>query len=164
MKRWIGLTLLLALLPVLSHASDWRPGPDAIAGFWKTAGGGAIIRIEATQGRFPGHIVWLQQDHYPADDKQGMGGQAIVDRHNPDPDKRDRPVVGLQMIKDLDYHVSDNDRVEWTNGRVYDADRGRWFDCYVWLADRDHLKLHGYIGIRVLGRTTTWTRVTDPRS
>lgn len=164
MKRALATSLLLALLPLLSQAADGVADPHAITGFWQTAGGGAVIRIEAADGRFPGRIVWLQQDHYPADDKQGMGGQAIVDRHNSDPDKRNRPVIGLQMIKDLDYHVSDNDRAEWTDGRIYDTDRGRWFDCYIWLADPDHLKLHGYVGMRALGRTTTWTRVDDPRA
>ena len=29
------------------------------------------------------------------------------------------------------------------------------------LVDRDTLKLRGYIGISLFGRTDTWTRVTD---
>lgn len=164
MKCWVRVSLLLALLPVLSQASDQVARPGVIAGFWQTAGGDAVIRIEAAHGQFPGRIVWLKEDRYPADDEQGMGGQAIVDRHNPDPDKRDRPVIGLQIIRKLDYRVTDKGRAEWSGGRVYDMDRGRWFDCYIWLADHDHLKLHGYLGIRALGRTTTWIRVADPRS
>lgn len=163
MKTRLALALLSIAWPVACLAEPPLAAPEAIAGFWQTAGGGAIIHITASDGRFPGRIAWLKQDHYPPDDAQGMGGQPVVDRHNDDPAKRDRPLIGLQMIKNLDYHVTDNDRAEWANGRVYDSDRGRWFDCYIRLADPDHLKLHGYIGIRALGRTTTWTRVANPR-
>jgi len=172
MRRWIGVIAFAALLPVcmtVGQAAETPAEPmppEAIEGFWEIDGGGAVIHIQVEDGpdgaQFPGRIAWLEDDHYPADDDQGMGGAPVVDRHNPDPSRRDQPMLGLQMIKDLDYHVTDNDRAEWADGRVYDSDRGRWFDCYIWLADANHLKLHGYIGFRPLGRTTTWTRVPDP--
>lgn len=161
MRRLIAAILLAV---VCASASGAPASPDAITGFWRTADGGAVVHITNEHDDFVARIVWLKQARYPADDAQGMGGRRILDRHNPDAAKRDRPVIGLRMIKDLNYHVSDNDRARWKDGRVYDPDRGKWFDCDLWLADRDHLKLHGYIGIRMLGRTTTWTRVADPRT
>lgn len=162
MTRCVGLFVAILCLPLLAHAHAALP-PSAIDGFWKTEGGEAIIQIRAIDGRFPGRIVWLEDDHYPLDDSHGMGGQSVVDRHNPDAAKRNRSLIGLQTIRNLDYHVSDNNRAEWANGQIYDPDRGRWFHCYVRLEDVDHLKLHGYVGFRLLGRTTTWTRVADPR-
>lgn len=140
------------------------PAPGAITGYWRTNKGGAVIHITAKDDHFSGRIVWLKTNRYPPDDPLGMGGQAIVDRENPHPAKRDRPMLGLRLIKGLHYHVLDNNRARWEDGRVYDADRGQWYDCKLWLADSDHLKLHGYVGIPVLGRTTTWTRVADPRT
>lgn len=162
MTRCVGLFITILCLSSLAHAHDALP-PSAIDGFWKTAGGEAIIQIRARDGRFPGRIVWLEDARYSLDDPQDMGGQAVVDRHNPDADKRDRPLIGLQTIRNLDYHVSDKNRAEWADGQIYDPDRGRWFHCYVRLEDADHLKLHGYVGFRLIGRTTTWIRVTDPR-
>lgn len=169
--RTIGLSLvwlagLMVAAPVAVAASD-TPGKvwpaDAIVGFWQTSDGGAVIEITpAGQGTYDGHIVWLREARYPADDKRGMAGQPIVDRENPDPAKRDRPLVGLPLVTDLDYHVDDNDHARWTDGRVYDPERGRWFRCRVRLADRTHLKLHGYLGLPVFGKTTTWARVADP--
>lgn len=153
------VALVMASMAVLADV----PAPDAIAGFWRTEKGGAIIHVVDDHGKFAARIVWLKQARYPADDPHGMAGQPLVDRHNPDPGKRDRPMIGLRMIKDLDYHVLHNDRARWENGRVYDPDRGKWFDCDLWLADPNHLKLRGYVGIRALGKTTTWTRVADPR-
>ncbi|MDA3922655.1 MAG: DUF2147 domain-containing protein [Salinisphaera sp.] len=156
-----GLLFLLAFIPGLAVAA--LP-PSAIAGFWKTAGGEAIIKIQAQDGRFPGRIVWLRDARYPPDDPQGRGGQAVTDQQNPDVAKRARLLIGMKTLKNLNYRVSDDDQAEWVDGRVYDPERGRWFHCRVRLADPDHLKLHGYIGIPLIGRTTTWTRVDDPRS
>ncbi|MGN8157935.1 DUF2147 domain-containing protein [Salinisphaera sp. RV14] len=155
----LATALVLASMTALADA----PPPAAIVGFWRTAKGGAVIHMVEEQGGFLARVVWLESDRYPADDPQGMGGQPLVDRHNPDPSKRDRPMIGLRLIKGLDYRVLASDRARWENGRVYDPDRGKWFDCYLWLADHRHLKLHGYVGIPALGRTTTWTRVPDPR-
>lgn len=160
MKHAVWVAALWLALPAIVWA---QPAPrDAIEGYWRTADGGAIVHITVDGGHFPARIVWLKQDHYPADDAQGMGGQAIVDRHNPDPDKQDRPVVGLRLIKDLDYHVLDNGQARWEHGRVYNPDNGKWYHCYLRMADHDHLKLHGYIGLPILGHTTTWTRVAAP--
>ena len=158
------IAALVLLWPVLALA-EARP-PEAIAGFWQTEGDEAVIQIRVEGHDFPGTIVWLAEDHYPADDPRGMGGQIVVDRDNPDPAKRNRPLIGLTLLKNLDYHVSSNDpdnaEARWINGRIYDSERGKWYDCNLWLADADHLKVHGYIGVPLLGKTTTWTRVADP--
>ncbi|RJS93965.1 DUF2147 domain-containing protein [Salinisphaera sp. Q1T1-3] len=160
--RPVAALALLWLVVVPVTALGKALPAAAIAGFWRTEGGEAIIRIDAHAGHFPGRLAWLAEDHYPADDDQGMGGQPVVDRHNPDPAKRNRRLLGLKIIKNLDYHVGDDQQAHWVNGRIYDTERGKWFDCRIQLADRDHLKLRGYIGLPVLGRTTTWTRVPDP--
>ncbi|MGB7756292.1 MAG: DUF2147 domain-containing protein [Salinisphaera sp.] len=160
--RWLALAAALLVAPAAALARG--AAPDAIAGFWRTEQGGAVIQVVDDHDDFAARIVWLKTTRYPPDDPQGMGGMPLVDRHNPDPSKRHRPMIGLRMIKQLDYHVSDNDRARWENGRVYDPDQGKWFDCYLWLADHNHLKLHGYVGIPALGKTTTWTRVPDPRT
>lgn len=161
MRRVVLGVCLIGMLALSLAAGATQPR-DAIAGYWRTEGGEAIIHIQARKNRFPGTIAWLAETHYPADDPKGMGGQAVVDRHNPDPGKRDRSLIGLQMIKNLHYHVDDNHQAHWEDGRIYDSERGKWYDCTLWLADHDHLKVHGYIGVTLLGRTTTWVRVDDP--
>lgn len=94
---------------------------------------------------------------------QGQGrGQPLLDRHNPDPRRRNRPLVGLSLIRDLRYRVDAAHGARWRGGTVYDPERGRWFRCYLRLADARHLKMHGYAGMHLFGRTTVWTRVAAP--
>ena len=135
--------------------------PDAITGYWRTEGGEAVFEILARGDSYAGRIVWLREPDYPADDPQGMGGQPIVDRNNPDPAQRDRPLLGLELLTGLRYR-RERGNARWHDGRIYNSENGKLYRCHVWLADDDHLKLRGYIGRPILGATTTWTRVPAP--
>jgi uncharacterized protein (DUF2147 family) len=52
---------------------------------------------------------------------------------------------------------------KWTAGRIYDPNSGHSYHCSVELEGNDRLKLHGYIGIPLLGRNETWTRYLGNR-
>jgi len=161
------LAYLLACTPLLAVA---QAAPDAIVGFWQTQGGDAVIEIAATDAtgkaststRYQGQLAWLRERRYPADDPQGMADQPVADRHNPNPALRERPLLGLTLLTGLHYRTREDDDAQWVDGRIYDTENGKHYDCIVWLVDDDHLKLRGYVGIELLGRTTTWTRVPDP--
>ncbi|MES1924624.1 hypothetical protein T31B1_04835 [Salinisphaera sp. T31B1] len=159
----------MALVLWLPATTAWADEPampgQAISGFWQTEQGEAVVEIRADPDTqtYSGRLVWLRQARYLQDDPRGIGGQRVVDRHNPDPDRRTRPLLGLTLLTGLAYHPQARDgRGQWQSGRIYDTENGKHYDCYVWLADAEHLKLHGYVGVRLLGRTTTWTRVADP--
>src|SRR5690606_38930858 len=91
---------------------------------------------------------------YAADDPEA--GKAKHDRNNPDDDKKADPILGLKMLHGFTY---DADAGKWTDGKVYDPNNGKTYSCEMSL-DGDTLNVRGYIGIRALGRTTVWTRVT----
>jgi uncharacterized protein (DUF2147 family) len=46
----------------------------------------------------------------------------------------------------------------WSYGHIVDPASGKVYKCNIWLEGND-LKVRGYIGISVLGRTQTWHRV-----
>jgi uncharacterized protein (DUF2147 family) len=46
----------------------------------------------------------------------------------------------------------------WSGGFIYDPNSGKTYRCKLKLKDRNTLKLRGYIGISLLGRTDVWTR------
>jgi uncharacterized protein (DUF2147 family) len=48
---------------------------------------------------------------------------------------------------------------EWKNGDFYDPQSGKTYSGYMYLKDRNTLKLRGYVGFSFLGRTETWTSV-----
>ncbi len=121
---------------------------DAIKGYWYTKNKIAKIKIYKKRGKYHGKIVWLLQPKY-------KNGKKKIDRHNPDPKKRKRPLIGLVILKNLEY---DGD-YEWEDGEIYDPNNGKSYSCEVSLEDNgDKLKVRGYIGISLIGRTQIWTK------
>lgn len=149
----IGL-VLLGGLGSTAIAND----ADAILGLWATErneAGQAYILISKKNGIYQGEIVWLEQ---PYGDRKG-GGWPKVDRNNPDPSLRDRPLLGLRVAKGFSYA---GDRV-WKNGMTYDPDTGRTYKCRMRLTRRGFLEVRGYIGFPLLGNTTKLARPAEAR-
>lgn len=73
---------------------------------------------------------------------------------------KDRPVVGLQILWGLRKTSAGNSGVEWTGGQVLDPENGKIYHCLLTLADNGQtLRLRGYIGFSLFGRTQRWLRV-----
>lgn len=152
---WASLCGCLAL-----HAQSPVPdGSSAIVGDWLVASRDAIIRIEREGDGYAGRIVWQLHDTYGPEDGPALAGKTVTDRHNPDPLLRSRPLAGLRLLWGLHY---DPDGRKWVGGRVYDSDDGKTYHCEIRLLDRDRLSLRGYIGVPLLGGSTTWTRTQAP--
>ncbi len=153
MPRTIWL-LALALLLVAAVPASAQNG-DAIVGQWLNAKGTAHIDIYQTGGKYFGKIVWLKEPVYPPDDKKGMAGQEKVDRENPDPSKRKQPIIDLVILRDFVF-ASGN---RWEKGQIYDPENGKDYKCKMTLVSPDKLAVRGFIGISLIGRTESWTRV-----
>lgn len=155
-----GKLMLVLLLTVtgLGFAAD---NSDAILGVWATSpkdeGGQAHVKIYKENGEFEGKIIWLAEPVYPPGDKDA--GQVKFDRENPDPALRERPVMGLVIVKGFSYQGDD----DWGGGTIYDPAKGKTYKSKAHLTDNGQvLKLRGYVGIPLFGRTTEWTRVKEP--
>ena len=118
MKRAVPvLFLTLLLLVPLALAAD----EDKILGIWATPENDCKIEIFKSGSKYYGRIVWLKEPLYPADDDGGMAGRPVVDRQNPNPDLRSRPLIGLQLIEGFTY-VGKN---VWEKGTIYNPDNGK---------------------------------------
>ncbi len=120
---------------------------DAIVGVWKNGTGKGHIQIFKQDGKYYGKIVWLK-------DNKDTEGKPKVDRKNTDPQKRSRPIIGMVMMRDFKYNDG-----EWTNGRIYNPSDGKEYKAYMKLNENNTLAVRGYMGISLLGKTDTWTRV-----
>jgi uncharacterized protein (DUF2147 family) len=67
---------------------------------------------------------------------------------------KDKPILGLVVIKGL---TKDGD--EYTDGDILDPNKGKLYSCTIKLDGKDKLKVRGYMGVSLLGRTQVWTRV-----
>ena len=65
-----------------------------------------------------------------------------------------KPILGLTVIKGL---KKDGD--EYNGGHILDPKHGKLYKCYLNLENEDKLKIRGYIGISLFGRTQYWHRV-----
>jgi uncharacterized protein (DUF2147 family) len=80
-------------------------------------------------------------------------GKPKVDRNNPENSKQNQPIIGLVILKNFRF---DDD--EWQEGTIYDPESGKTYDCNLTLKDKNTLRVRGYIGISLFGRTEKWTR------
>jgi len=140
------LCLSLLTIPLLSIAETPAAG-DAILGIWFNAEKDAKIEVYKVDGKYCGKVVWLKNPN----DTQG---KPKTDIENPDPKLRNRPRLGLVVLTDLK-HAGGN---SYEKGRIYDPKKGKTYACQAELANPRLLKLRGYIGISLIGRTSEWTR------
>lgn len=148
---WILLLLLLTTFSVL--AAEPVAGADRILGLWVTDKGAAHVEIYRENDLYHGRIVWLAEPLYPAGDAET--GQPKHDRNNPDSAQRAQPILGLQIMRM--FHASEAGR--WEGGTIYDPDNGETYSCKLWLTDDGTLKVRGYVGFSLFGRTTEWLPV-----
>ena len=142
------MKLILLLSILLSAASvSAPPSADAIVGVWANGSGKGHIQIYKTGNKYNGKIVWLKEPN-------GKDGQPKVDRHNPDPSKRARQVMGMVMLRNFVF-----DDGEWTDGYIYNPQDGKEYKAYIKMNNSNEIAVRGYMGISLIGKTDTWTRV-----
>jgi uncharacterized protein (DUF2147 family) len=156
-----GLTMAGAILVVLaalgtaaSREVESRPAASPV-GVWYAEGGAAKVALRDCGGALCGQVVWLRS---PFDEH----GCELRDRYNPEGSLRQRPVLGLEILRGLERSPA-ADGV-WTDGAIYDPGSGRTYRATLTVADENRLELRGYVGIPLLGRTATWFRVGSERA
>jgi uncharacterized protein (DUF2147 family) len=149
-----GPALLFSI--VLAGAVMLSPAPaiagDAASpiGTWLTEKGGADVKIATCDvGKLCGSIVWIKQ---PLD----AHGQPKVDSKNPDESLRSRKILGLPILTGF---VSSGDGSVWKDGFIYNPDDGKTYRCTLTVVDDHTLRVRGYVGISLFGKTQVWTRV-----
>jgi uncharacterized protein (DUF2147 family) len=142
--RIASLILITSLISTVAHPQNKA---EDIIGIWLTGGKEpAKIQIYKAGEKFYGKIIWLRN---PTEN-----GKQRVDGNNPVKEKRSNPIIGLVMLKDFRF----NGDSEWKGGDIYDPESGKTYSSYMYLKDKNRLKVRGYVGISLLGRTETWVK------
>lgn len=68
--------------------------------------------------------------------------------------RKGKKVIGMIVLSGLT--KSGN---EWSGGKILDPKNGKEYDCYISMENADKLKVRGYMGFSMLGRTQYWTRL-----
>ena len=66
---------------------------------------------------------------------------------------KNKPILGLEILTGLE-----KDDNEWSGGEILDPRNGKVYKCYIELVNPTKLKLRGYVGFSLLGKTKYWTK------
>lgn len=141
MKKYTFLTALLVTFLAFNVSGQ------ALLGTWKTIDDKtgepkSHVEIYKKGGKYFGKIVKL----LPA---------ATTTICNDCPgDKNNKSLMNLDIVWDMkDY------KDYWSYGRIVDPADGKVYKCNISMDGNDKLKVRGYIGFSLIGRTQTWYRV-----
>jgi uncharacterized protein (DUF2147 family) len=145
MHTAIGLGCRYFCLVLLSPLSVAVAGGDAEAqmrGYWQEPLG-AIVEVYSCADGLCLRIAQFAPGAHPH-----------TDQNNPDPTLRARSLCGLLIGQGF---VA-SDRQHAAGGHLYDPRSGQTYRGAL-SAEGNLLRLRGYVGIPLLGRTAVWTRV-----
>jgi uncharacterized protein (DUF2147 family) len=132
-RVWVAAFLLFSIAAL---------GQDeSVIGNWRNPTG-STIEVYRCGGKICARVIGIRAD-----------APGRVDANNPNPALRKRPLCGLQI--GTNFYVTSPGRAD--GGQLYDPQSGRTYSGSM-TRDGDKLKLRGYIGLALFGRTETWTR------
>ena len=139
MKRLFTLLFLVTSSVMLSQdvVGKWKTIDD------RTGDTKSIVEIFEEDGKIYGKVAEILVE----------GRQDAVCKECTGKDK-DRPIKGLMIIRGLE-----KDGDEYNSGKILDPENGKLYKCYIELEEEDKLKVRGYIGFALIGRTQYWYRV-----
>lgn len=141
-------SLFLFLCVVLTSIQCFAQSSDDIVGSWLTSSKNVKVTIEKSGLQFIGRITWLRDDTQQS---------PKLDSKNANPALRSRVLLQLLILTELKFDAA---KKEWGNGKIYAFEDGATYDCKIWMKNGE-LKVHGYSGVALLGKTDTWTRLKE---
>ena len=137
------ITILALFVSMAFYAQS-----NSVIGKWKTIDDEtgkpkSIVEIYENSGKIYGKVV----DILDAEKKKNLCTNC------PGEDKN-KPVMGLVIIKGLSKEGN-----EYNGGKILDPVSGKTYKCFLALEGSDKLKVRGYIGLSLFGRTQMWHRV-----
>jgi uncharacterized protein (DUF2147 family) len=137
-RRTIAVALAVTMLPALAAPLAAQDASGA-TGIWQSQTGITRVRVSKCGQGLCGTVVWQKNPS--------------KDVHNPDPAKRDRPIVGLQLVSNMK-QVGPN---EWS-GSIYNYEDGKTYQGKVQLTGA-RLAIGGCVLGGMICQTRTWTKI-----
>jgi uncharacterized protein (DUF2147 family) len=147
-KLLLGGILALGLAGSTSVCA--APAGDP-TGWWLDQTQRAGILIQHCGTGFCGRIAWLR---FP----RNAAGKLKTDIHNSDPAQRARMLCGAAMIGGF----QPDGPGKWDSGWIYNPDDGDTYRSTLRLEEDGTLRVRGYVGIPLFGKSEIWTRPTAP--
>lgn len=153
-SRRFGQAALIALMVCAGSPAAATSAGDPAIGFWLVQSGQAIVAIEPCAGDgLCGRLAWLKE---PID----AAGALKTDQRNPDPGRRGDPLCGLSFMSIPMREAAGR----WSDGTLYSPRDGQRYSVEIEALEAGAaLRVRGYLGLRIFGRSQRWTRVPGDR-
>ena len=143
MKQYIFISLFTFFLTCTTYA-------QSVIGQWysidpDTGLNESVIEIYKKGDKIYGKIIEILKE----EDKD----KTCIECTGKDKDQR---IEGLVIVRGLS-----KDGDEWNDGKILDPKNGKLYKCYITLEEENKLKLRGYIGFSLIGRTEYWNRLQE---
>jgi len=150
---------LVVLASVTLFASS-ASAQQSVMGTWLTESGTAQVRIEpcadAKSGPVCGHIVGLINPKGP--DGKVVPPDVATDYRNENASLRSRKVIGIPLLWGFKPSSEAN---SFESGQIYNGEDGKMYTANISLQPDGKLRLRGYVGTPMFGKTQLWTRVSQ---
>lgn len=140
MNRFIYVFLFITF-SVFSFA---QRKSDEIVGNFFTPESDGVMQFYKAGSTYSAKLIWGK-------DKDRL------DVNNPDKSLRNQKVVGMVLATGFVFDGKDT----WKSGRIYDPNEGKTYDCKITLDEKGNMKLRGFIGVSLLGRTAYMVRMEE---
>ncbi|MEO0897222.1 MAG: DUF2147 domain-containing protein [Bacteroidota bacterium] len=143
---WLATIMLVAIMNTLS-------AQNKVVGTWKTIDDDgktvkSLLEIsESADGKLYGKVLKI----FP---QPGEDPDPVCDNCSSSDSRYKKKVVGMMVLREL---KKESD-TKYGSGRILDPENGKEYDCYVELVEPGKLKVRGYIGFSIAGRTQYWYR------
>jgi uncharacterized protein (DUF2147 family) len=127
------------MLMAASFANSNSGAADKIIGVYWSPKKDAKIEIYKKSDTYFGKSIWTETKR--------------KDLKNPNPSLRDRELLGTDLFTNFVYKDG-----TYEDGKIYDPESGKTYDCKISFNGKS-LKVRGYIGISLFGRTETFERI-----
>ncbi len=140
MKHLFAFSFLFLALSISAQSS--------IIGKWKTIDDEtgkpkSVVEIYEKSGKIYGKIIEIVE----AENRNRVCDKCTGADKN-------APILGMVIVRGLS-----KDGNEYSGGKIIDPKNGKTYKCLLSLESKDKLKVRGYIGFSIIGRSQYWVRV-----
>jgi uncharacterized protein (DUF2147 family) len=128
-------------------AQQLAPKLQNAIGHWQVVNGdgshGGKVDTYLENGKLFGRVTEVRPGRTPKDLCDKCSGEY-----------KNQLILGMVIMRN--FHAEGDD---WVDGTVVDPENGKQYKGKIWAAGKDALKMRGFVGISLLGRTESWVRI-----